>query len=99
MKSLRSILEDVLPNQQQDNTIELLSHNLIISVFEKEKKINMTPLNQQQPMTKARGLINQLKQQFKVSQVQQHEGNTFVITFDPRTEIGVVLDYLQNVTQ
>lgn len=95
MKSLKELLEDIFQNQQQGNTIELPKQNLVVSVFEQEKKLNFSPLDKTKPAPQARTFINQLKQKFKVLSVQQQQGNIFVVSLDPREDINIIQDFLQ----
>lgn len=106
MKSLRRILLELEAGQQtvpqpgvDQNQIELPKYNLVISVMEKEKKLNFSPLNSAMPVPQARTLINELKSKFKVSLVQQQTGNVFIVTLDPREDLFVVLDYLQQQSE
>ncbi|MDP3763678.1 MAG: hypothetical protein Q8Q92_03455 [bacterium] len=83
------------PGTVQNQSLELPKYNLIVSIMEKEKKINFSPLNSSMPAPQARTLINELKSKFKISLVQQQPGGIFIVTLDPRTEVGLVIDYLQ----
>lgn len=97
MISLKEIYQDVFQEQDaQGQSIELPKYNLIVSIMEAEKKLNFSPLDTTKPAPQARTLINQLKQKFKVSLVRQQAGNTFEVTLDPREDLGVVQDFLQN---
>lgn len=83
------------PGAEQNQSIELPKYNLVVSIMEAEKKLNFSPLDTTKPAPQARTLINQLKQKFKVSLVRQQTGNVFEVTLDPREEIGLVQDFLQ----
>src|SRR3990167_1416404 len=83
------------PGTDQNQSIELPKYNLVVSIMEKEKKLNFSPLNSSMPATQSRTLINELKGKFKISLVQQQPGGIFIVTLDPRTEVGLVIDYLQ----
>lgn len=109
MKSLKSLLLELDPGQQpvfnpslgpppsadQNQSVELPKLNLVVSVAEKEKKLNFSPIDPKKPTPEARMLINQIKAKFKVSKVQQQQNNVFIITLDPREDIGAVIAYLQ----
>lgn len=81
--------------QPEGKTIELPKLNLIVSVFEQEKKINFAPLDKSRPTPKVRTLINQLKGKYKISDVQQQPGNLFVVILDAREDTNIVLDFIQ----
>ena len=83
------------PGTEQNQSLELPKYNLVVSIMEKEKKLNFSPLNSSMPAPQARTLINELKGKFKISLVQQQTGGIFIVTLDPRQEIGLVVDYLQ----
>lgn len=83
------------PGVDQNQSLELPKYNLVVSIMEKEKKLNFSPLNSSMPAPQSRTLINELKSKFKISLVQQQAGGIFIVTLDPRTEIGLVVDYLQ----
>jgi len=94
--NLKQIYEALLI-EQETQTLDLPQYNLVVSLFEKEKKFSFNPLEPSKPASKSRMLINQLKQKFKVLDVQQEMGNSFQVTLDPRQDFWVVVDFLQNV--
>lgn len=106
MKSLKKILleleaqQPAVPNpalgtQPENQSIELPKYNLVVSIMEAEKKLNFSPLNSSMSAPQARTLINELKSKFKISLVQQQTGGIFIVTLDPRQDIGLVVDFLQ----
>lgn len=100
MKTLKQLLEDIGPlGQTEENTVELSKQNLVVSFFEKERKLHFSPLDATKPSPQARTFINDLKEKFKITNVMQQSGNIFVVTLDPREDFNLVLDYIKNASQ
>lgn len=82
------------PSADQNQSIELSKLNLVVSVDEKQKKLTFSPISPEKPTPEAQMLINQIEAKFKVSKIQRQPNNVFIVTLDPREDIGLVSDYL-----
>jgi len=104
---LKDILKEALmelddgftPINGDDSVLEFPHSNFSISVFRDEKKLLFTPQNHQSIPTKIRTFVNDLKQNFRVSEVSQKELGAFEITLDPRTDLDTVLDYIKQTME
>ncbi len=78
------------------NLIEFPKDNMVASLMPKEKRIELSPRDDQKKSTRIRSMIGDLKQQFKIANVVQLGMNTFNIILDPIENFDKVAAYVRD---
>ena len=77
------------------NLIEFPKQNYAASFFPREKRVELTPRDNQQKQTRIRSLINDLRTQFRIDNVVQLDMNTFDVRFSATENFERVRAYIE----
>ncbi len=85
----------MMPGQAAtQDIIEFRKHNFAVSTFPSEKRIQLSPIDNQKAVNRIRSLIANLRDDFRVSKVVQLDMNIFDVTFDPTENFDKIKSYI-----
>ena len=81
------------------NVIELPNLNMTISLFPDKKQLLFAPQSHASMPNKVRELVNQLKEKFKISNIEQTDMSSFLISIDPIEDFDSVVAFIRQDVQ
>lgn len=87
---MKSLLEIYL--SEQDEPIDFAEKNLSIHPDKQNNSFLIVPTSKK--ARNIRSIINQVKQRFEVTDIQEKQMNTFEVFLDPAQDLDEVLDFL-----
>ena len=96
---LAPIFKKLLKEQEEEErVISFPGDNFAMSLFRDENKLTFNPVQNTKPSHKIRQVINQIKQNFKVSRVQEskEKKDMWELYLDPAEKFDSVVDFIKN---
>jgi hypothetical protein len=87
-----------LQNSMENNNDQLLefpNSNFVVSLFGADKKLLFSPQSHESLPNKVRTMVNMIKQNFKVSQIEQKDMGAFEITLSPQENFDGVVNFIK----
>lgn len=85
-----------ITGDDQDNIIYVPESNFSISLFPNTKTLLFSPQEHTSVTKQVRTLLNSIKQQFRVSSVNEKGVGIFEVVLDPREDFDAVVDFIKS---
>lgn len=82
-----------------DQVLEFPNSNFAVSFFGADKKLLFSPQSHESLPNKVRTMVNMIKQNFKVSQIEQKDMGAFEITLSPQENFDAVVNFIKQELQ
>jgi uncharacterized protein with PIN domain len=92
---IKEIFLQLLEQDEHGDVLVLAKQNVVVSFFDKEKKINVAPFSQAKEHAEVRKLVSVLREKFKVFKVLNIDMNVFQVTFSAAQDFGKVREFLK----